>query len=144
VIGTLKAAFVQGMLAKDEFDQRVGQAFAARTHADLAALTADIPAGLTVGQPPREAARAQDRPTMSTAAKENIVVAVAILVPAILTFATGSPLFSCCSRPSTSRPWWLPVPRYSSRRTRSAPAGSYHPDQTQADLRMHRSRSRRS
>ena len=24
VIGTLKAAFVQGMLAKDEFDQRVG------------------------------------------------------------------------------------------------------------------------
>jgi hypothetical protein len=25
VIGTLKAAFVQGMLAKDEFDARVGQ-----------------------------------------------------------------------------------------------------------------------
>jgi hypothetical protein len=25
VIGTLKTAFVQGMLAKDEFDQRVGQ-----------------------------------------------------------------------------------------------------------------------
>ena len=30
VIGTLKAAFVQGMLAKDEFDLRVGQVFAAR------------------------------------------------------------------------------------------------------------------
>ena len=42
VIGTLKAAFVQGMLAKDEFDQRVGQAFASRTHAELAALTADL------------------------------------------------------------------------------------------------------
>jgi Domain of unknown function (DUF1707) len=52
VIGTLKAAFVQGMLAKDEFDQRVGQAFAARTHADLAALTADLPAGLAAAQPP--------------------------------------------------------------------------------------------
>ena len=39
VIGILKAAFVHGMLAKDEFDQRVGQAFAAWTHADLAALT---------------------------------------------------------------------------------------------------------
>jgi Domain of unknown function (DUF1707) len=35
-------AFVQGMLAKDEFDQRVGQAFAARTHAKLTALTADL------------------------------------------------------------------------------------------------------
>jgi len=36
VIGTLKVAFVQGMLAKDEFDLRVGQAFAARTYAELA------------------------------------------------------------------------------------------------------------
>ncbi len=42
VIGTLKAAFVQGMLAKDEFDQRVGQAFASRTCAELAVLTADL------------------------------------------------------------------------------------------------------
>jgi hypothetical protein len=45
VIDTLKAAFVQGRLAKDEFDARVGQAFAARTYADLAAVTDDIPAG---------------------------------------------------------------------------------------------------
>jgi hypothetical protein len=44
LIGTLKAAFVQGMLAKDEFDLRVGQTLAARTYADLAALTADLPA----------------------------------------------------------------------------------------------------
>jgi len=43
-IGTLKAAFVQGMLTKDEFDLRVGQALASRTHAELAALTADLPA----------------------------------------------------------------------------------------------------
>jgi hypothetical protein len=52
VIGTLKAAFVQGMLDKDEFDQRVGQAFAARTHADLATVTGDLPAGLAAAQPP--------------------------------------------------------------------------------------------
>jgi hypothetical protein len=45
VIGTLKAAFVQGRLVKDEFDLRVGQTLAARTYADLAALTADLPAG---------------------------------------------------------------------------------------------------
>ena len=58
VIGTLKAAFVQGMLAKDEFDQRLGQAFAARTHAELAALTADFPVNL-VAAPPPEPVRAQ-------------------------------------------------------------------------------------
>jgi hypothetical protein len=51
VIGTLKAAFVQGMLGKDEFDLRVGQALAARTYADLAALTADIPPGPAVARP---------------------------------------------------------------------------------------------
>jgi len=51
VIGALKAAFVQGRLTKDEFDLRVGQAFASRTYADLAVLTADIPAGLAAAQP---------------------------------------------------------------------------------------------
>jgi Domain of unknown function (DUF1707) len=55
VIGTLKAAFVQGMLAKGEFDLRVSQALAARTHADLAALTADLPAGLAAAKPPQPA-----------------------------------------------------------------------------------------
>jgi hypothetical protein len=53
VIGTLKAAFVQGMVAKDEFDQRLGQAFAARTHAELAALTADFPVNLVAAPPPK-------------------------------------------------------------------------------------------
>jgi len=45
VIGALQAAFVQGRLAKGEFDARVGQALAARSRAELAAITADIPAG---------------------------------------------------------------------------------------------------
>jgi len=52
VIETLKAAFVQGRLTKGEFDLRVGQAFAARTYAELAAATAGIPAGLTTPKPP--------------------------------------------------------------------------------------------
>jgi hypothetical protein len=45
VIQALKDAFVQGMLAKDEFDLRVGQTLASLTYADLAALTADLPSG---------------------------------------------------------------------------------------------------
>jgi Domain of unknown function (DUF1707) len=55
VIGTLKAAFVQGRLTKDEFDLRVGQALASRTYAELAAVTTDIPAGLTTAKPPAPA-----------------------------------------------------------------------------------------
>ena len=49
-IRVLKAAFVQGLLTKDEFDQRVGQAFASRTYADLGALTADIPGWVSSAQ----------------------------------------------------------------------------------------------
>jgi hypothetical protein len=51
VIEVLKAAFVQGRLAKDEFDLRVGQAFAARTHAELAAVTTGLPAEPTTAAP---------------------------------------------------------------------------------------------
>ena len=55
VVDTLKAAFVLGMLAKDEFDVRVGEAMTSRTYAELAALTADLPAGLAAALPPRPA-----------------------------------------------------------------------------------------
>jgi DUF1707 SHOCT-like domain len=55
VIGVLKAAFVAGMLVKDEFDVRVGLGLASRTYDDLADLTADLPAELAAGQPPRPA-----------------------------------------------------------------------------------------
>jgi Domain of unknown function (DUF1707) len=56
VIDTLKAAYVYGLVTKDEFDARVSQTFASRTHAELALVTADIPAGLA-------AAHQQPRPT---------------------------------------------------------------------------------
>ncbi len=43
-IAVLKSAFVQGRLAMDEFDARLGRALTSRTSAELAALTADLPA----------------------------------------------------------------------------------------------------
>jgi hypothetical protein len=46
VIAALKAAYVHGLVTKDEFDARVSQTFSARTYAELAPITADIPAGL--------------------------------------------------------------------------------------------------
>jgi len=60
VIETLKTAFVHGRLARGEFDQRAGQALAARTYAELAAATVGLPAGLTTPDPPVPA-RAQGR-----------------------------------------------------------------------------------
>jgi hypothetical protein len=53
VIDALKAAYVAGRLTEDELEARVGQAFAAHTHADLAAITADIPAAQVPAQPAR-------------------------------------------------------------------------------------------
>ena len=57
VIEVLKAAFVQDRLTIDELDMRVGRAFTARTYAELAALTADIPAEPATAAPPRKPAR---------------------------------------------------------------------------------------
>jgi uncharacterized protein DUF1707 len=89
MIGTLKAAFVQGRLTKDELDARVGRAFAARTYAELAALTVDLPAGLTGAMPPGRATQAPARQPMSDAAKAGIWAVVAVAVPMVLSFPTG-------------------------------------------------------
>jgi hypothetical protein len=57
VIETLKDAFVQGRLTRGELDARAGQALSARTCADLAALTADIPAAAGSARPAAPARR---------------------------------------------------------------------------------------
>jgi hypothetical protein len=44
-IRTLKAALVQGRLTEDEYDERMAQASASRSRAELALLTADLPVG---------------------------------------------------------------------------------------------------
>jgi hypothetical protein len=68
VIEALKNAFVHGRLTKDELDTRAGQALAARTYADLAALTADIPPAPARAAPPRPPAPARRRPLVRAAA----------------------------------------------------------------------------
>src|SRR5262249_969966 len=67
VIDLLKDAFVQGRLDRDEFDARIGQALAARTCGQLAAVTADIPADLTAAPPLRRPVRARRRISFNTA-----------------------------------------------------------------------------
>jgi hypothetical protein len=51
VTGTLKAALAQGRLTVEEHDARAAQASAAQSRAELAPLTADLPAGLTARLP---------------------------------------------------------------------------------------------
>ena len=64
VIYTLKAAFVQGMLDKDDFDLRVGRTFASRTYAELAAVIADLPAGLAAASTPAPAQAHGEQPVV--------------------------------------------------------------------------------
>jgi hypothetical protein len=44
-VDVLKAGFTEGRLTQDEYNDRMGQAYAARTYGDLAALTTDLPGG---------------------------------------------------------------------------------------------------
>ena len=53
VVDVLKAAFIEGRLTKDELDARLSQTLAARTYAELAALTADIPPGTKLARQPQ-------------------------------------------------------------------------------------------
>jgi hypothetical protein len=65
VVDLLKAAFVRGRLTRDELDGRVGQALAARTYAELAVLTADLPAE------PERAPTAAPAPAPARASTQN-------------------------------------------------------------------------
>ena len=72
----LKAAFAETRLTKDDFDARVGQAFASRTYAELAVVTADIPAGPTGAQSPCHPVRVRSRPPVNPDLKRDVRVIV--------------------------------------------------------------------
>jgi hypothetical protein len=78
-ISALKAAFVHGRLTSDEFDARVGQGLAARTHAELAAITADIPAGVPVAAASVQPARGPNPPALSVKSGVCVTVSAAML-----------------------------------------------------------------
>jgi hypothetical protein len=44
-VDVLKAGFAEGRLTQEEYNLRMGQAYSAKTYGELAALTADLPAG---------------------------------------------------------------------------------------------------
>jgi hypothetical protein len=90
-IDVLKAAFVQGRLAKDEFDVRVGRVLASRTYADLGALTADIPGSVTSARPPDLHARRPGRVlSFKTAARVGAVGAIPSVASAAVVLMQSS------------------------------------------------------
>src|SRR5208282_5433720 len=91
VIDTLKAAFVQGLLAKDEFDLRVGQTLESRTYAELAAVTADIRGGLIGAELPPKRPQAQARAAGNTAVKSGVCTLMTLILAASTSAAMSGP-----------------------------------------------------
>jgi hypothetical protein len=165
VIELLKAAFVQERLTQDELDTRVGLALASRTYADLADLTADLPAGPAAAEPAGSPAR-----TLAKAARRSgicMLVAFALVGVAALTNSpnvTGLAVFLGvwaviaasgflgygvvdAWQERRSRGPLPPRPRRNGRGLEGRWPGSTdrdpalpgtRPDQTRADLRTHR------
>ncbi len=92
VIDTLKTAFVHGRLTRDELDARTGRALAARTYADLAALTAGIPPAQAAAGSACPPAPARRRPLAEAAAKSGLcLIITAIGVVAYLGYLGPGP-----------------------------------------------------
>ena len=96
VLGALKAAFVQGRLTKDEFDQRVGQALA--TYAELDALTADIPAGPIETQPPAPDRQSHNRKVIQRGTAAGAGASMAVTA-AMVVVAGGDPVVGAVAVP---------------------------------------------
>jgi len=62
-VDVLKASFAEGRLTKDEYDERVGEAYSSRTYAELERLTADLPAGPLGALSPQPTAAAALQPS---------------------------------------------------------------------------------
>jgi hypothetical protein len=93
VIDVLKNAFAQGLLTKDEFDMRVGKTFASQTYRELAALTADIPAGLAEVQPLGSSAAPQAPSPVNKVVNSCAGATLAILAMTAALFMGNSELF---------------------------------------------------
>ncbi len=85
-IDVLKAAFAEGRLTQDEFEERAWQAFSARTYAELAEITADLPVGpLGIPQPPRYQPPPPSR-SMNRLAVASLVIALMPVIPLLAVF----------------------------------------------------------
>ena len=106
-IGTLKAAFVQGRLTKDELDERVGRALVPLTYAELAALTGDLPDGLTAAPRPHGDGPGMTRLQESTAAKAGVFAGMVAGVAVVAAVGNGGNPLQVLAAVLLLSPVWL-------------------------------------
>jgi len=98
VIEALKDAFAHGRLTKDELDARAGRALAARTCAELPALTAGIPPTRATSGSARPLVPVRRRPLARAAARSGGCLALAAA-------AVWASLILDPGGPGADRPW---------------------------------------
>jgi hypothetical protein len=103
-VGVLRAGFTEGRLTRDELDERLAAAYAARTYGQLWALTADLPmgavpypqfpsgAGALVPQTP--AAASNWRPAAALVITALVIFTLAALITAIITAHTQTVVYT--------------------------------------------------
>ena len=86
VIDLLTAAYGEGRLTKDEFDERSAQALAGKTYADLSSVVADLPGGSPVAaQPYQSGYYPRPRPTNGLAIASLVLAFIpAMSIPAVI------------------------------------------------------------
>lgn len=103
-VGVLRAGFAEGRLNQDELDERVAQAYAARTYGQLWALTADLPIGaLPVPHfqpgtgaliPQQPAVPSHWRPAAALVITALVIFTLAALITAIITAHTQTVVYT--------------------------------------------------
>jgi hypothetical protein len=88
LIDTFKDAFALGLLTRDELVARTGRALTSRTYAELAAITADLPALLIQAQPRPQPARKRAH-TKAAACGAGLIIAPPSLWAVFLTYYGG-------------------------------------------------------
>ena len=102
-VGVIRAGFAEGRLSQDELDERVAQAYAARTYGELWALTADLPAGplpLAAFSPYPQGTVAPTDPATAASWQSGaallitalVIFTLAALITAIITAHAGQPV----------------------------------------------------
>jgi hypothetical protein len=93
-IDTLKVAYAQGRLTKGELDERLDRALTPLTHAELAALTGDLPDGLATAGRPRGADQDTTRLREGNRAEARVLATLVagVMLVALIGNGIGSPL----------------------------------------------------
>jgi hypothetical protein len=85
VIDLLTAAYGEGRLSKDEFDERSARALAGKTYADLSQVVADLPGGAPAApQPYRGGYYPPSRPTSGLAVASLVCAVLGLSIPAVI------------------------------------------------------------